>query len=80
MWYYATRWYCAVTMSGIIQICLSLQVDMFFVCLVYGKSGVSGLCVVMWVVVSLCVGMVRCVSRLKYIPMAVGRLSEPVSR
>jgi len=36
-------------MSGIIPICLSVCVDMFCVCLVYGKSSVSGLCVViMW--------------------------------
>ena len=33
-------------MSGIIQICLSVWVYMFCVCLVYGKSSVSGLCVV----------------------------------
>jgi len=39
-------------MSGIIQICLSVWVGMFRVCLVYGKSSVSGLCVViMWRVV-----------------------------
>ena len=38
-------------MSGIIQICLSMWVDMFSVCMVYGKSTVSGLCVVMWGVV-----------------------------
>jgi hypothetical protein len=38
-------------MSGIIQICLSVWVDMFSVCMVYGKSSVSGLCVVMWGVV-----------------------------
>ena len=47
----ATFWYCALTMSGIIQICLSVWVDIFYVCLVYGKSSVSGLCVVMWGVV-----------------------------
>jgi len=41
----ATFWYCALTMSGIIQICLSVWVDIFYVCLVYGKSSVSGLCV-----------------------------------
>jgi len=42
----------AVTMSGVIQICLSVWVDMFCVCLVYGKSSVIGLCVViMWGVV-----------------------------
>jgi len=50
-------------MSGVIQICLS----------------VSGPHMVMWVVVSLLyVGVVRCVIRLKYIPMAAGRLSRPV--
>jgi len=38
----ATCWYCAVTMSGIIQICLFVWVDMFYICLVYGKSSVSG--------------------------------------
>jgi hypothetical protein len=27
---------------------MSVWVDMFYVCLVYGKSIVSGLCVVMW--------------------------------
>jgi len=32
----ATCWYCAVTMSGIIQICLSVRVDMFYVYLVTG--------------------------------------------
>ena len=31
----------------IIQICLSVWVDMFYVCLFYGNSGMSGLCVVM---------------------------------
>jgi len=35
-------------MSGIIQICLFVWVDVFYVCLVYGKSSVNGLCVVMW--------------------------------
>jgi len=34
----ATCWYCAVTMSSIIQICLSVWVHMFYVFLVYGKS------------------------------------------
>ena len=33
----------------------------------------------LWVVVSY-VGVVRCESRLKYIPVAAGRLLEPVSR
>jgi len=42
---------CAVTMSGIIQMCLTVWVDMFYVCLAYGKSSVSGLCVVMYDVV-----------------------------
>ena len=36
-------------MSGIIQVCPSVWDDMFCVCLVYGKSSVSVLCVViMW--------------------------------
>jgi len=35
--------WCSITMSGIIQICLSVWVDMFYVCLVYGKASVSGL-------------------------------------
>ena len=38
-------------MSGIIHIYLSVWVDMFYVCLVYGKSSVTRLCVVMWGVV-----------------------------
>ena len=38
-------------MSGIIQMCLSVWVTMFYVCLVNGKSSVRGLCVVMWGVV-----------------------------
>jgi len=33
------------------QMCLSVWVDVFYVCLVYGKSSVSGLCVVTWGVV-----------------------------
>jgi len=37
--------------SGITQMYLSVWVAMFCVCLVYGKSSVSGLCVVMWGVV-----------------------------
>jgi len=37
-------------------------------------------CRVLWVVASLLyVGVVWCVSRLKYIPVAAGRLSESVS-
>jgi len=74
----AKCWYCAVTVSGNIVICLSVWVDMFCVCQVCGRSSVSGLCVVMWGVglIILC----RCVNRLKYILMAAGRLSEPVSR
>jgi len=40
-----------LTMSGITQICLSVWVNMFYVCLVYGKSSVTGLCVGMWGVV-----------------------------
>jgi len=43
--------FCAVTMSGIIQMCLTVWVDMFYVCLAYGKSSVSELCVVMYDVV-----------------------------
>ena len=44
-------------------------------------AGCVWLCGVLWVVVSLLyVGVVRCVSRLKYIPVVAGRLSEPVSR
>jgi len=46
-------------MSGVIQICLSVWVDMFCVCLVYGKSSVIGLCVV---VSLLYAGVVQCVS------------------
>ena len=39
-------------MSGIIEMCLSLWVDMFCVCQFCGRSSVSGLCVViMWGVV-----------------------------
>jgi len=39
------------------------------------------LCGVLWVVVSISyVGVFRCVNRLKYITVAAGRLSEPVSR
>jgi len=39
-------------MSAIVQVCLSVWVDMFCVCLVYGKCSVSGLSVViMWGVV-----------------------------
>jgi hypothetical protein len=33
-------------MSGVIQICLFVWVDMFCVCQVCGKSSMSGLCVV----------------------------------
>ena len=69
-------------MSGIIQICLSVWVDMFYVCLVYGRSSVSGLCVViMWGVVG--GGLIiicRCVSRLKYITLDAVKLSEPIGR
>ena len=46
----ATCW-CAVTVSGVIQMCLSVWVDVFYVCLVYGKCSVSGPCVVTWGVV-----------------------------
>jgi len=68
-------------MSGVIQICLSVWVDMFCVCLVYGKSSVIGLCVVIMRVVSLLyAGVVQCVSRLKYIPVAAVRLSKPFGR
>jgi len=39
------------------------------------------LCGVLWVMVSLLyVGVVQCVIRLKYIPVAAGRLSKLVSR
>ena len=60
---------CAVTIFGVTQICLT----------------VSGLCVDMrvffLVLVSLLyVGIVRFVIRLKYIPVAAGRLSSPVDR
>jgi len=40
----AKCWYCAVTVSGIIVICLSVWVNMFCVCRVCGRSSVSGLC------------------------------------
>jgi len=50
-------------MSGVIQICLSVWVDMFCVCQVCGKSSVSGLCVVLLVAVSMFyIGVVLCVS------------------
>ena len=59
---------CAVTICGVTQISLT----------------VSGLCVdmrVFLVLVSLFyVGIVRFVIRLKYIPVAAGRLSSPVGR
>jgi len=60
-------------MSGVIQICLSVWVIRFYVCLVYGKSSLSRLCVVMWGVeggggLIVYVGVVQCVSRLKHIP------------
>jgi len=56
---------CAVTVCGVIQICLT----------------VSGLCVVMWVVVGGgFIVVCRCIIRLKYIPVAAGRLSRPVGR
>ena len=56
-------------MSGIIQMYLSVWVAMFCVCLVHGKSSVSGLCVViMWGVVGGGLIIVcRCVSVCKQI-------------
>jgi len=56
---------CAVTICGVTHICLT----------------VSGLCVdmrVFLVLVSLYVGIVWFVIKLKYIPVAAGRLSSPV--
>jgi len=75
----ATCWYCAVTMSGIIHICLSVGFDMFYVCLVYCKSSVSGLCVVMWGVVggSLIV-VCRCGSVCNQIKVHTGRYMQAV--
>ena len=56
-------------MSGVIWIC-------------HSESGPCvWLCGMLWVVVALLyVGVVRCVIRLKYIPVVAGRLSEPGSR
>jgi len=64
-------------MIGIIRICLSVWVDMFYVCLVCGKSSVSGLCMVMWGVVGGGLIIVcRCGSVCKQIiPVAAGRLT-----
>jgi len=64
-------------MSGVIQICLFVWVIMFYVCLVYGKSSVSGLCVVMWGVeggglIVVC----RCVSVCKQIKVHTAWLQE----
>jgi len=60
----STCWYCAVTMSGIIQICLSVWVEVFYVWFMVNLvwAGCVWLCRVLWVVVSLYVGVVRCVS------------------
>ena len=56
---------CTVTIRGVMQICLT----------------VSGLCVVMRVVVGGgFIVVCRRVIRLKYIPVAAGRLSRPVDR
>jgi len=70
-------------MSGIIQVCPSVWDDMFCVCLVYGKSSVSVLCVViMWGVVGGgLIAVCRCSSVCKQIKVhnvAAVRLSEPV--
>ena len=56
-------------MSGIIQVCLSVWVNMFYLCLFCGKSSVSGLCVViMWGVAGGGLIIVcRCVSVCKHI-------------
>ena len=36
-------------MNGVIQVCPSVWVDVFYLCPFYGRSSVSGLCVViMW--------------------------------
>jgi len=72
-------------MSGVIQICLFVWVDMFCVCLVYGKSSVIGMCVViMWGVEGGGLNVVcSCDSvckQIKYIPVAAVRLSKPVDR
>jgi len=58
-------------MSGIIHVCPSVWVDMFYVYLVYGRSSVSGLCVViMWGVVGGGLIIVcRCVSVCKQIKL-----------
>jgi len=70
-------------MSGIIQVCPSVWDDMFCVCLVYGKSSVSVLCVViMWGAVGGgLIAVCRCGSVCKQITVhtvAAVRLSEPV--
>ena len=56
-------------MNGVIQVCPSVRVDVFYLCPFYGRSSVSGLCVViMWGVV--CGGLIivcRCVSVCKHI-------------
>jgi len=63
-------------------VCPSVWVDMFYLCPFYGRSIVSGLCmVIMWVAVGGGLIIVcRCVSGLKYITVDSVRLSEPVSR
>ena len=50
----ATCWCCAVTVSGIIQVCPSVWVDVFYVCLVYGRSCVSGYLIIVCRCVSVC--------------------------
>ena len=65
-------------MSGIIQVCLSVWIDMFCVCRSVVNLLSAGcvwlLCGVLWV------GVVLCVSRLQYITVDAVRLSEPVGR
>jgi len=67
-------------MRGIIQICLSVCVGMFCVCLVYGKSSVSGLCLVMvWGVVGSGLNVVcRCGSVCKQIKVHTRGCSKAV--
>ena len=67
-------------MSGIIQVCLSLWVDMFYLCLFRGRPSVSGLCVViMWGVVGGGLNIVcRCVSVCKQIKVHTGGCRKAV--